>query len=121
MPVNTGKLVTESENNGPTPLEHLFGCANETRVKVEGVEMTALVDTRSQISTLTEGFCNERGLRILPLRNLVEGVLCLEGMGALQYHIKGYVEVDLTIPDFPHYQEDVVLLVVANHTYWDRV
>ena len=30
MPVNTGKLSTDSENNGPKPLEHLLGCANET-------------------------------------------------------------------------------------------
>ena len=51
--------------------------------------MTALVDTGSQISALTEGFCDERDLRILPLRNLMERVLHLEGMGALRYHIKG--------------------------------
>ena len=39
--VNTGKLVTESRNDGPEPLVFLFGCANETRVVVEGVETTA--------------------------------------------------------------------------------
>ena len=66
--VNTSKLVTESENNGPKLLEHRLGCAHETRVKVEGVGMTALMDTGSQISIITEGFCNERGLNILPLR-----------------------------------------------------
>ena len=60
MPVNTGKLVTESENDGPEPLACLLGCVNETRVVVEGVETTALVDTRSKMSTLTEGFSNER-------------------------------------------------------------
>ena len=51
--------------------------------------MTALVDTGSQISALSEGFCNERGLRIFLLRNLMEGVLHLEGTGVLQYHIRG--------------------------------
>ena len=56
---------------------------------MEEMDTTALVDTGSQISALTEGFCNERGLRILPLRNLMEGVLCLKGMGVLQYHIRG--------------------------------
>ena len=49
------------------------------QVKVEGIEMIAQVDTGSQTSTLTEGFCNERGLKILPQKNLVEGVLHLKG------------------------------------------
>ena len=35
--------MPESKNNGPKPLEHLLGCANEAGVKVEVVEMTALV------------------------------------------------------------------------------
>ena len=73
MLVNTGKLVTEYGNHSPEPLMHLLGCANETGVVIEGVEMTALVDTGSQISALTKGFCKERGLKILPLRNLIKG------------------------------------------------
>ena len=61
MLVNTGKLATECGNDSPEPFVHLLGCANEARVVVEGVEMTALLDIGSQISALTEGFCNERG------------------------------------------------------------
>ena len=57
----------------------LLGQANEAMVVVEGVEMMALVDTGSQVSTLTEGFCSGFGLRILPL-----GVCCsLKGQGVL--------------------------------------
>ena len=48
----------------------------------------ALVDTESQISALTEGFCTEMGLRVLPLRNLIGSVLHLKWMGAFQYHTK---------------------------------
>ena len=77
MLVNTGKLVTESGNHSPEPLVCLLGCADETRVVIEGVEMTALVDTGSQISALTKGYCLERGLKIFPLRNLMKGVLHL--------------------------------------------
>ena len=66
---NTSKLVTESGYHSCDSLVHLLGHANETRVVVEGVEITALVDTGSQISALTEGFCTETGLRILLLRN----------------------------------------------------
>ena len=80
MPVKTRILVTESRYHSPDALEHLLGHANETRVVVEGMEMMALVDTGSQISALTEGFCTEMGLRILPLRNLMRDVLRLKGM-----------------------------------------
>ena len=82
MPVNTGKLEKESGYHSPGPLVHILGCANETRVVIEGVQMTTLMDTGSQISVLTKGFCTERGLKILPLSNLMKGVLHLEGMGA---------------------------------------
>ena len=43
--------------------------------------MTALVDTGPQISALTEGFCTEMGLKILPLRNLIRGLCHLKGTG----------------------------------------
>ena len=65
---------------------------------VEGVEMTALVGTRSQISPPTVGFFREIGLKILPVRNIVGGVLHLEGMGSILIPYKGYIETDLTVP-----------------------
>ena len=80
MPVITGKLATESRYHSPDPLVHLLGCANGSRVVVEGVEIIVLVDTGSQISALTKGFHTEMGLRILPLRNLMRNVLHLGGM-----------------------------------------
>ena len=55
--------------------------------------MTAPVDTGSQISALTEGFCTEFGLRILPLK----GLLHLKGTGSVSIPYKGYIEADLTI------------------------
>ena len=48
--------------------------------------MMTLVDTGSQISALIEGFCTEMRLKILPLRNLIWGVLHHKGMGQFQYH-----------------------------------
>ena len=59
----------------------LLGCANEARLVIEGVKTMTLVDIGSQISALTEGFCMEMGLKILPLRNLIVVVLCLKGNG----------------------------------------
>ena len=85
MLINTSKLAAESGYHNPDPLVWLLGCPNEARVVVQGVEMMVLVDTRSQISALPEGFCTEMGLKILPLNTLIRGVLYLMGMGAFQY------------------------------------
>ena len=71
---------------------------------VEGVEMMALVDTWSQISALTKGFCTEFVLGILPLR----GLLHLEQTGGVPIPYKGYVEANLSIPGLPQYNEDVL-------------
>ena len=59
MLVSMEKLVAEPEHHSPSPLVWLIGHANEAMAVVEGVEMMALVDTRSKVSTLTEGFCSE--------------------------------------------------------------
>ena len=86
--VNTNKLAAESGYHNPDALVWLLGHANEVMVVVEGVEMMGLVNNGSQIYGLTEEFCTGMGLRILPLRNLIGGVLCLEVMGAFQYCTK---------------------------------
>ena len=43
------------------------------------------------------------------------------GWGDISIPYKGYVEANLTIPDLPYYNEDVLFLVLANHKYGDRV
>ena len=57
MPITTDMLAAQPVYHNPSPLVWLIGSANVAAVVVEGVEMMALVDTGSQISTLTEGFC----------------------------------------------------------------
>ena len=43
------------------PLVQLIGHANKVLVVVKGVEMMVLVDTGTQISAVTKGFCAELG------------------------------------------------------------
>ena len=109
--VSTNKLVAEPGYHNPSPLIQLIGCANEVTVVVEGMEMMTLVDTGSQISALTVGFCSEFWLRILPLG----GSLVLEGTRGIAIPYKGYVEANLTIQGLPKYNEDVLLLVIPDH------
>ena len=63
MSVSTNKLAAESGYHNPDPLVWVLGHANVAMVVIDGGKTMALVDTGSQISTLTEGFCTEMGLR----------------------------------------------------------
>ena len=108
MLVGTNKLAAESVYHNPDSLLWLLGHANEAMVVVEGVEMMALVDAGPQISALTEGFCTEMGLKILPLRNLI-GVCCiLRGWGGILKSHKRYIEATQTILDLPQFNEDIL-------------
>ena len=118
--INTDTLTADSWYHSSNPLVHLLGHATETKVVVEGVETMALVDTEFQISSLTEEFCTDIGLKILPLRNLIRGVLHLKRTGDILILYKGYVWANLTIPDISQYNEDVLFLVVSHHKYGER-
>ena len=48
--------VPAPEYHNPDPLVRLIGPANEGKVKVEGVETTALIDTGACMSAITRGF-----------------------------------------------------------------
>ena len=76
------KLTVKPRYDSPSSLLWLTGHANEATVVVQGVEIMALVDTRSQISTLT------KGLRILQLG----GLLHLKGTGSIMILYKGYMD-----------------------------
>ena len=96
MLISMNTAVAEPGYHNPSPLVWLTCHANKATVAVEGVEMMALVDTGSQISALTEGFCSGFGLS-LPLGSLVH----LKGTGSVSIPYKGYMEANLTIPGLP--------------------
>ena len=117
MSGSTNTPVAEPRYHNPSSMVWLIGHANQAVVVVDGVEMMALVETGSQISVLTKEFCTEFGLRILPLR----GLLQLEGMEGVPVPYNGYVEANLTVPGLPQYNEDVLFLVILDHKYGQRV
>ena len=84
MSVSANTLAAEPGYYNHDPMVWLIDCTNEAAVVVKGVEMMPLVDTGSQISAHTEGFCTEFGLRILPLK----GLLHLKGQGMFKYCTK---------------------------------
>ena len=71
------KGVTPIPFLNPDPVVQLVGHANEALVVVDGHEMAALVDLGAQVSTISAQLCEELGLEVQPLGQLLE----LEGTG----------------------------------------
>ena len=83
---------------------------NQSRLK-------ALVDSGSQISTMTETLAKLMGLRIKSLRNILE----IEGTGGIQVKYKGYVEAILGVPQIRNFEEPCLFVVVSDSKYGKRV
>ena len=94
-----------------------MGRANEAPVVMDGCEVTALVDSGAQVSTISAKFCEELDLKIQPLGWLLE----LEGTGGAAIPYLGFVEVNLQIPGVRRYNEDVLLMAIPTTTYSERV
>ena len=95
-PESTDKPVAEPEYHNLGLLLWLLGCASEAMVVVAGVEMMALVDIKSQVSTL-----NRRVLLRIGVENPTEGLLHLKGTVGIAIPYKGYIEASLIIPGLP--------------------
>ena len=70
------KLATKKKTS-IDPWARLIGRANEEQIIVNGHPVTALLDTGSQITHISEAFCQANDIQINPLDQLVE----IEGMG----------------------------------------
>ena len=84
---------------------------------MDGCEVTALVDLGAQVSNISARLCEELGLEIQPLGQLLE----LEGTGGAAIPYLGFVEVNLQIPGIRRYNEDVLLLAIPTMAYSERV
>ena len=84
---------------------------------MDGCEVAALVDSGAQVSTISTQLCEELGLEIQPLGQLLE----LEGTGGAAIPYLGFVEVNLQIPGIRRYNKDVLLLAIPTMAYAERV
>ena len=95
----------------------LIGEPTEVETIVNDVPCSALLDTGSQISTLSESFCSQLGLSIQPLDDLLK----VEGAGGQPVLYKGWVAADVKFPGIAVQDTNAMFLVVPDTDYNIRV
>ena len=84
---------------------------------MDGHEVVVLVDLGAQVSTMSAQLCEELGLEIQPLGQLLE----LEGTGGVAIPYLRFVEVNLQILGIRRYNEDVLPLAIPTMAYAEKV
>ena len=84
---------------------------------VDGCKVAALVDSGAQVSNISAQLCEELGLKIQLLGQLLE----LEGTGGAAIPYLRFVEVNLQFLGIRNYNEDVLLLAIPTMAYTERV
>ena len=88
----------------------LKGRVHETNIFIDNIQVTALINTGAQVSTITQDFCEQHGYNIHPLKEM----FCLEGIGGFSIPYLGYIEAIVRIPPIKDYEEYVPLLVLKS-------
>ena len=79
--------------HNPDPLYRLIGDSKETAVIVESQRVKGLIDSGTQISSISDKFAEALGLEVKKLETLLD----LEPTGGGRVPYNGYVEVRLQI------------------------
>ena len=69
--------LAHKRNSSIDPWTRLIGRTNEEQIVINGYPVTALLDTGSQVTHISEAFCKANEIQINPLDQLVE----IEGIG----------------------------------------
>ena len=101
----------------PDPLFRLIGESNEADIQIDGNRMTALIDSGAQISAITKGMAKKMKLKVQKLQKLLR----IEGTGGGKVPYKGYVEVLLEVPGVRNLSKYILMLVIDNSEYGERV
>ena len=118
MQVVTTCCATSLFADGPTA--HWAGPKTLVGLRVEGRELNALVDSGSQVNTVTPDYVHQYEFPMLPLCDLVDHPLNLIGLGGMRTHPLGFVILWVQVNDIAGYNEDVVFLVVPNESEFSQ-
>ena len=95
MRVATTHRATSLFVDGPTA--HWFGSETLVGLPDEGREVNALVDSVSQVNTVTHGYVHQYEFPMLPLRDLVDHPLNLIGLGGMRTRPLGFVILQVQV------------------------
>ena len=98
-------------------LKRLVGSANEAVIKINGFDCKCLLDTGSQVSTVSEDLCDRLNLTVQPLNNILK----LTDAGGSQLYYSGFVEASLHLTDLGDFSIESLLLVVPHTEYHETV
>ena len=99
--------------HNPDPLYRLVGEINKSTVFVEGQIARALIDSGSQLSSLSLAWVKK--LKLNPQQ--LHSVLQIEGSGGLEVPSLGYVETHLRVPEVKAFDTEVLLLIVPDSAH----
>ena len=95
-PAKKKKLAEQPQYYNPDPIARMFRRANEAKVEVNGVSTTCLVDSGATVTIVNEDFCDQAGLKIHPLEQLVS----ISATGGTPIPYLGYTVATLEFPTF---------------------
>ena len=112
------KPASKPQYYNPDPIARIFGRANEITIEVKGVPTTCLVDTGATVTIINADFCEQLGLEVHPIDNLIS----VSATGGASIPYLGYKVATVRFPDIPNYSEEVVMMVISDVTeYASRV
>ena len=102
------------EAGGPT--SHWIGPEMLVDLTIEGRNVNTLVDSGSQVNTITPALVQQYGFPILPLEDLMDYPLNLMGLGGKRTSPHGLVILRMQVWGITGYDKDAVFLVVPNES-----
>ena len=84
---------------------------------VNNRECEGSIESGTQVTTITESFTKPLGV---PIHNLGD-ILLVEGTGGIDIQYKGYVEGQVSFPEVRAYNQPVLIPVINNCKFGDRV
>ena len=98
------------------PAVHWIGPETLVDLTIEGRNVNALVDSGSQVNTITPTFMEHYGFPVLPLEDLVDHPLNLVGLGGKHTSPLRFIILHMQVWEITGYDEDVVFLVVPDES-----
>ena len=102
------------------PASHWIGPETLVDLTIEGRNVSALVDSGSQVNMITPALVQQYGFPVLPLEDLVDYPLNLVGLGRKHTSPPRFVILYMQVWEIMGYDEDVVFLVVPDELEFGR-